>query len=144
MFIKINSFGVIFICIIVIFILSYGFYSFSNTTFVISNDENDYEGKTRNISLFRNQFSSLAGMMTLGYFLHNISLSIVKENRNPENNLRDVFIGYLLVFLSYSLIGSLGYLGFSGAFFSVSIRTTQNLLYMFDATDVLAFLIRIT
>lgn len=144
MFIKINSFGVIFICIIVIFILSYGFYSFSNTTFVISNDDNDYESKTRNISLFRNQFSSLAGMMTLGYFLHNISLSIVKENRNPENNLRDVFIGYLLVFLSYSLIGSLGYLGFSGAFFSVSIRTTQNLLYMFDATDVLAFLIRIT
>ena len=93
--------------------------------------------------MFRNQFNNLAGMMTLGYFIHNVAISIVKENRHPENNLRDVFIGYLLVFLSYSLVGTLGYLGFSGYIFQVNVRDTQNLLYMFTATDILAFVVRI-
>jgi sodium-coupled neutral amino acid transporter 9 len=144
LFIKVNSYGVIFICITVVFILSYGFYSFTDTNFIISNADNDYESNVRNISLFRNKFSSLAGMMSLGYFLHNISLSIVRENRYPENNQRDLFMGYFLVFLSNCLVGTLGYLGFSGASFTISIRDTQNLLYMFKATDILAFLIRIT
>jgi sodium-coupled neutral amino acid transporter 9 len=100
LFVTVNSFGVIFVCITITFIFSYGFYSFSNTNFIISNDDNDVtsDSDDRNVSLFRSQFSSLAGMMTLGYFLHNISLSIVKENRNPEHNQRDVFIGYFLVF----------------------------------------------
>lgn len=144
LFIKLNSIGVLFVCIILIFILSYGFYAFSNTTFVISNEDHDFESHERHISLFRSQFNSLAGMMTLGYYLHNIGLSITKDSRYPENNIRDLFIGYLMVFLSYCLVGSLGYLGFSGYVFKVSIRETQNLLYMFKATDVLAFIVRVT
>ncbi|CAI2365038.1 unnamed protein product [Moneuplotes crassus] len=143
MFIRLNSFGIIFVCFILIYILAYGFYSLSNTTFEISNEESDLEGTTRNISLFRNKFNNLAGMMTLGYYIHNVCISIVKENKHPENNTRDVFIGYFLVFLSYSLVGSLGYLGFSGYTFKANIRETENLLYMFSATDMLAFVIRI-
>lgn len=81
--------------------------------------------------------------MTLGFYAHNIALSITKDSRNPEHNIRDVFIGYFMVFLSYCLVGSLGYLGFTGYSFKVSIRETQNLLYMFSATDVLAFIVRI-
>jgi solute carrier family 38 (sodium-coupled neutral amino acid transporter), member 9 len=127
-----------------IFIFGYGFYSFSNTKFIISNDENEYESDHRNISLMRMQFNSLAGMMTLGYYIHNISINIVKENRHPENNIRDIFIGYLLVFLSYSSVGTLGYIGFSGSTFKLNIRTTENLLYMFKATDILAFIVRVT
>jgi sodium-coupled neutral amino acid transporter 9 len=145
LFVTVNSFGVIFVCITITFIFSYGFYSFTNTNFIISNDDNDVKSDIddRSVSLFRSQFSSLAGMMTLGYFLHNISLSIVKENRHPEHNQRDVFIGYFLVFLSYSFVGTLGYLGFSGTTFDENIRNTQNLLYMFKSTDILAFLVRI-
>lgn len=94
------------------FILSYGFYAFSNTSFVISNEDSDYSSDTRNISVARTSFSSLAGMMTLGYYLHHVSLSIIKDNANPENNTRDVFLGYFMVFLSYSLVGSIGYIGF--------------------------------
>jgi len=127
-----------------VFIFSYGFYAFSNTYFTISNDENDLESNRRSISLLRAQFNKLAGMMTLGYYLHNISLNIVKDNRNPQNNIRDVFLGYLLVFLSYASVGAIGYIGFTGYHFSVSIRTTENLLYMFTATDVLAFAARVT
>ena len=144
LFIKLNSFGVLFVCIILLFILSYGFYSFGNTNFKISNEKNDFSSKERNISLFRSSFNSLAGMMTLGYYLHNIALSITKENANPKNNTRDVFLGYFMVFLSYSLVGTLGYLGFSGYKFDKDIRETQNLLLMFEATYVPAFLVRIT
>jgi len=36
LFIKMNSFGVIFICIIVVFILGMGFFSISNTVYVYS------------------------------------------------------------------------------------------------------------
>lgn len=144
LFIKINSIGVVFVCIILFFIFSYGFYAFSNTTFKISNEKNDFNSDVRNISLFRSSFNSLAGMMTLGYYLHNIGLSITKDSARPENNTRDVFIGYFMVFLSYSLVGTLGYLGFSGYLFKEDIRSTQNLLYMFKATDVLAFLVRVT
>ena len=93
--------------------------------------------------MFRNQFNNLAGMMTLGYFVHNVAISIVKDNKVQENNLRDVFVGYFMAFLSYSLVGSLGYLGFSGAVFKISVRETQTLLYMFKATDILAFVVRI-
>ena len=144
LFIKLNTFGVLFVWIILLFILAYGFYSFTNTTFVISNEPNNFDSDIRNISLFKSSFNSLAGMMTLGYYLHGIGLSITKETEHPENNIRDVFIGYFMVFLSYTLVGSLGYLGFSGSLFKLDIWNTQNLLYMFKATDILAFIVRVT
>lgn len=63
-------------------------------------------------------FGSLMGILGGGYYLHNITLPIIKNNRNPENNVRDVFIGYLLVFFTYALCGTLGYFGFSGYYFT--------------------------
>ena len=105
-FIKLNTFGVLFVCVILFFIFAYGFYSFTNTKFRISNESNNFESNERNISLFKTSFNSLAGMMTLGYYLHGIALSIVKETKNPEKNIRDVFIGYFMVFLSYTLVGT--------------------------------------
>ena len=53
-------------------------------------------------------------MMCLGYYLHNCVIPILRNSKNPENNKRDMFLGYLLVFLSYSLVGIAGYIGFSG------------------------------
>ena len=52
------------------------------------------------------------GILGGGYYLHNISLPVYRNSKNPENNVRDVFLGYLLVFLSYSICGVLGYYGF--------------------------------
>ena len=46
------------------------------------------------------------------------SLSIVRNAKNPEKNTRDVFIGYVLVFFSYAIVGSLGYVGFMGEKFA--------------------------
>ena len=48
-----------------------------------------------------------------GFYLHNISLPIYRNSKNPKNNFRDVFAGFFLVFLSYIVCGCLGYVGFS-------------------------------
>ncbi len=55
------------------------------------------------------------GILGGGYYLHNITLPIVRNSKKPENNVRDVFIGYFLVFLSYVICGTFGSFGFSGS-----------------------------
>lgn len=60
-------------------------------------------------------------MMCLGYYLHNCVIPILRNAKNPENNKRDMLIGYFLVFLSYTLVGIAGYIGFSGKQFNVEI-----------------------
>jgi hypothetical protein len=57
------------------------------------------------------------GILSGGYYLHNITLPIMKNNKNKENNIRDLAIGYFLVFISYVICGSLGYFGFTGTYF---------------------------
>jgi hypothetical protein len=38
----------------------------------------------------------------------------VRSSKAPEKTTRDLFIGYLLVFISYAVVGSLGYIGYIG------------------------------
>ena len=84
-------------------------------------EESDYTiwtGDKRTLVLFYGNFPQLLGVLCAGYFLHTCSLSIVNSSKNPEKNNRDVFIGYLLVFISYAVCGSFGYIGFMGQEFS--------------------------
>lgn len=141
LFIKVGSFGIVFVCIILVFIFSYGFMALGNTTFTISNEPNDYtDPENRNISLAKSHIGSLAGTMCLGYYLHNCAIPIVRNASNPAKNGRDVFLGYSMVFICYIAAGILGYIGFGGATFVVDIK--QNSLLMFESDDVLAFIIR--
>jgi hypothetical protein len=41
----------------------------------------------------------------------------MRSAKNPENNIRDLFISYTLVFMSYVIVGGFGYIGFIGTFF---------------------------
>lgn len=85
------------------------------------------------------------GILGGGYYLHNITLPIIRNSKNPENNVRDVFIGYFLVFLSYSLCGIMGYFGFSGTYFTVTLGKKEilsNCLLMLPSTNVFATIIR--
>jgi hypothetical protein len=41
----------------------------------------------------------------------------MRSAKNPENNIRDLFISYTLVFMSYIIVGGFGYIGFIGTFF---------------------------
>lgn len=57
------------------------------------------------------------GILGGGFYFHNISLPVIRNAKNPENNVRDVCIGYFMVFMTYWLCGILGYYGFVGETF---------------------------
>lgn len=86
---------------------------------------------------FKN-YSGLLGILSGGYYLHNMALPILRNSKYPENNLRDLFFGYCLVFCSYVLCGGLGYIGFQ----QLGHTVDQNCLNMLPPTDVLAIFVR--
>lgn len=59
------------------------------------------------------KFFYLAGILTLGFFIHNCIVSILKTNRYQENNIRDLGAAYFIVGLLYATIGGVAYLSFS-------------------------------
>ncbi len=121
-FMKVGSIGVIFVFMLIFFIVYTGISAFGNTEFMIgSADElknTDWSDSLRTLTLTNSNFSPLAGILGLGYFLHTCSLPIVRSAARPEKTDRDMFLGYLFVFISYIVIGSLGYIGFVGVDFS--------------------------
>ncbi len=80
----------------------------------------------RHLYLFGENPSMLAGALTMGYFSHSFVLSMMKSNEKQENNKRDLFYGYCLVCLTYTLIGLLGYIGFSGSSFDAVFKDVKN------------------
>ena len=143
-FIKLNSYGTIFTIFVISFIVYYGLVSFTNTDFVVGQSVEKLLNQS-NINLFKSNFAPLAGMSTLGFCLHNVSLPILKNNKDKENNFRDLFLGYFMTFCFYVVVGWLGYLGFSGALFydSVGIEKAQNCLNLFPPKHIAAFAVRV-
>jgi len=107
------------------FIIVIGILSLKDTNFTVSTttasqnafDKTNWDSDMRNLILFSEQFSPLAGVLCAGYFIHNCSLPILRSGKKPENQVRNLFFGYLLTFLSYATVGSLGYVGFLGVGF---------------------------
>ena len=121
-FMRIGSFGVIFVVFLMIFIIATGIIAFTDTTFSIGStaDSNATKWKDSNervLVMFNTNFSPLLGILCTGYFLHTCSLPIVRSSKNPDKVGRDMFIGYFLVFISYAIVGCLGYVGFMGTYF---------------------------
>ena len=54
----------------------------------------------------------LAGLLSISFYIHGMILPIIKSAKNPQNNVRNVVIGYVLVGLSYSIVGAVGYLAY--------------------------------
>lgn len=156
-FMKIGSFGVIFVVMLMIFIIYTGVVSLKNTNFTFGtmeeSDNSDWAGKDRTLVLFYGNYPALLGVLCAGYFLHTCSLSIVKNTANPEKKIRDVFIGYCMVFVSYAVCGALGYIGFMGTNFAAYFERVQgtntqgqidqNCLNMYAYTDISAFVLRL-
>ena len=115
LFIKFASFGVIFVFFTLVFIIGIGIYGFKSTHYVFHPTINMDESE---IKLFNKHYPPLIAILGGGYFLHVITLPIIKDAKNPEDNTKNVFIGYFIVFLSYSLCGVFGYFGFSGKYFT--------------------------
>ena len=102
---------------------------------------------TAYIPLVGNQYMPLMGILGGGFYFHNMSLSLVQNAEKPEHNARNIFIGFFLVFLTYSLIGVTGVYGFTGstfAEFTPSINMIkENCLNMMSSDNVVATFIRI-
>ena len=132
---KINSFGVIFIFIILVFELGVGIFSLTNTTYTTDEavydkylDERKVDVNTpyvAYIKMFSKGYGPLMGILGGGFYCHNITLSIVRGSRNPENNVRDVFLGYFATFITYVVCGAAGYYGFLGSKFEKKLYPTD-------------------
>uniref|UniRef100_A0AAF5DRN0 Nudix hydrolase domain-containing protein n=1 Tax=Strongyloides stercoralis TaxID=6248 RepID=A0AAF5DRN0_STRER len=64
------------------------------------------------LPLWRLRFPALTGTLALSYFIHNAVLTILRNQKNPQNNARDLSIGYSLSALCYLIIGTMFYIAF--------------------------------
>ncbi|CAI9562730.1 unnamed protein product [Staurois parvus] len=91
---------------------------------------------------FRLSFPQLTGILTLAFFIHNCIITLLKNNRNPENNVRDLSVAYFLVGLTYLYVGVMIF----GLFPSPPLAKEciqQNFLDNFPSNDILSFIARI-
>ncbi|CAJ0959259.1 unnamed protein product, partial [Mesorhabditis belari] len=86
------------------------------------------------VKLFSWKFPALTGTLTLSYFIHNAVLTILRNQKNPENNARDLSIGYLLACFCYVFIG----FTFFAAFPVQRSCISDNFLNNFGSGDVLS------
>lgn len=120
-----SSMGVIFVMFLIGFITTVGIKAFGNTSFSFGTTKEtydmtpeDWKASDRYLTMFNKNFSPLAGILCAGYFLHTCSLPITRSAKYPEKNNRNIFLGYLMVFISYAVCGTLGYIGFMGTTFT--------------------------
>ncbi|GFT11772.1 sodium-coupled neutral amino acid transporter 9 homolog [Nephila pilipes] len=91
------------------------------------------------VHLFKVTFPVLVGTLSLSFFIHNCVLSIMRNQRKPENNPRDLAIAYVLVGATYLVIGAVFYVTFP---FEKSC-IEDNLLNNFRSDDLMAVITRV-
>jgi sodium-coupled neutral amino acid transporter 9 len=129
--IKLNSYGIYFVLVSIIFVISNGIYSICTSTFDFDYKVNyDTPKSPRHLYLFGDNPILLAGTLTLSYFSHSFVLPMMKNNERQENNKRDLFLGYCLVFFTYVFLGILGYIGFSGENYEAEFKDVKYYLYL--------------
>ncbi|GAB1869404.1 Putative amino acid permease F13H10.3 [Camponotus japonicus] len=101
-FTKFNSFGTISIIYLVIFIL------IKSASWGINMDQIEWATSWE----IRPTFPALTGILAMSYFIHNIIISIMKNNRNQKKNGRDLTIAYILVTLTYIIVGVMFFICF--------------------------------
>lgn len=90
---------------------------------------------------FRLLFPQLTGVLTLAFFIHNCVITIMKSNKNQENNVRDLSVAYLLVGLTYLYVGVLIFAAFPSPPLSKDC-IEPNFLDNFPSSDVMVFVAR--
>ncbi|XP_061192567.1 neutral amino acid transporter 9-like isoform X1 [Saccostrea echinata] len=88
---------------------------------------------------FRGTFAALTGVAALAYFVQNCVISICRNQKHPENNIRDLTIAYTLVAVTYIYMGVMFYSSFPLNKDCIE----DNLLNNIADTDTLAFVARI-
>ncbi|XP_036450386.1 sodium-coupled neutral amino acid transporter 9 isoform X2 [Colossoma macropomum] len=90
---------------------------------------------------FRLLFPQLTGVLTLAFFIHNCIITLMKNNRNQENNVRDLSLAYLLVGVTYLYVGVLIFAAFPSPPLSKECLE-PNFLDNFPSSDVWVFVAR--
>ena len=139
-----GSLGAVCVTIIIIFVISYFFYSMQNTNYEVFTTPNDADPMKpikdfHYLFLFNpGKFSNLAALLCVGYYVHQFTIPIISTAEYPEKNIRNVGLGYTLVFITYVIVGTCGYIAFTGTAFDKSIDPdtglivlSQNFLNMF-------------
>uniref|UniRef100_A0A4W4H724 Neutral amino acid transporter 9 n=1 Tax=Electrophorus electricus TaxID=8005 RepID=A0A4W4H724_ELEEL len=90
---------------------------------------------------FRLLFPQLTGVLTLAFFIHNCIITLMKNNRNQENNVRDLSLAYLLVGLTYLYVGVMIFAAFPSPPLSKEC-IEPNFLDNFPSSDVMVFVAR--
>ena len=112
-FMNFGTIGSVCVCTLIVFVIYEGIVALSETNFnvVVSAGTSP---ATFDLALFSGGFSALMGTLCTGYFIHQCSLPIIENAAEPEKNYRNVFFGYFFVFITYCIVGNLGYIGFTG------------------------------
>ncbi|KAH1011668.1 hypothetical protein HUJ04_000990 [Dendroctonus ponderosae] len=87
----------------------------------------------------KSTFSALSGMLSLSYFIHNIIISIMRNNRHQEHNGRDLTIAFGLITFTYLFIGILFYISFPLAKSCIE----DNIFNNFSKSDTMTIIARI-
>ncbi|CAI4227100.1 unnamed protein product [Auanema sp. JU1783] len=91
------------------------------------------------VKLFNWKFPALTGTLTLSYFIHNAVRTILRNQRNPENNARDLSIAYCLAAGCYVYIAVAFFAGFPVQRSCIS----DNMLNNFGTGDILSSMARL-
>jgi hypothetical protein len=135
---KFNSKGFLFVSPLLIYAIYIGFKTIFTNSLHFNYKINKKDGNDRNLFLFGEEPGILAGTLSLGLFCHSVVLNLLKDTKNPENNQRDLFWGYLCVTLTYIIIGIMGYIGFSGSGFDPDFKDNWFQFYKSDDYFILA------
>uniref|UniRef100_W5MY75 Neutral amino acid transporter 9 n=1 Tax=Lepisosteus oculatus TaxID=7918 RepID=W5MY75_LEPOC len=90
---------------------------------------------------FRLLFPQLTGVLTLAFFIHNCVITLLRNNKNQENNVRDLSIAYVLVGLTYLYVGILIFASFPSPPLSKEC-IEPNFLDNFPSSDIMVFVAR--
>ena len=149
--IKLGSYGVLAVLVYGVFII----YIF--ITAVVNPDfQQNWDTK---MELFTTNFSAVAGTFSLAFFVHNVVCQMMNNNAVQEMNQRDLFLGYLNVYVIYGIVGLFGSIGIlinldpSKSYSTISQFFTRrdqpaltipaqivNLLFLFQLSTVLPIL----
>lgn len=124
--IKINTWSIIFLIYIIVFFL------------IVSIREG--LGNLPQTALFNTQFGWLSGVLTASFVLHNAIINIMKKQRYPEHNVRDLTLGYSLVVATYLLVGSVCFAAFRKSEYAQKYGFPQDFLLIFSHTNIAALI----
>uniref|UniRef100_A0A7E4VYU9 Aa_trans domain-containing protein n=1 Tax=Panagrellus redivivus TaxID=6233 RepID=A0A7E4VYU9_PANRE len=117
-----------------VFVMYLLFFTFSKALECDFNVDIWNEASPNFAALYNLKFPALTGTLALSYFIHNAVLTVLRNQKNPENNARDLSIGYALSAICYIFTGFTFYSDFPTFRSCIAVNFLNN----FGSGDVLS------